>query len=277
VLACARPTGAKLRIAPANDSSTALVDAIVDAGLGAGQAVTGRSAAWLHGIGPQPGTHSLWLPPESGRVKRQGLTLRYGGRPAGDIVTVAGLPALDPEGSIIETARMPLGTFAQREDELLWMMSRGDARRLVSPESVEERALDVGQFTGCQVLYSAVAKAKGTLSHSKVEGRSRHLTAEALDPLDLCAEPRPYEVWVNGTRIAEADIAVVAISLDIEVDGPHHRFLRQREKDERRDRLLRRAGWGVERFPVELVDERPKAFVAQVRAAAEARLQHLSS
>jgi very-short-patch-repair endonuclease len=67
-------------------------------------------------------------------------------------------------------------------------------------------------------------------------------------------------------------VAIVPIRLDVEVDGPHHLFSEQRLKDEERDRKLRRVAWEVERFPVELVRERPQVFKARVRAAAEARL-----
>ena len=234
--------------------------------------VSGRSAAWLHGFAPRPKTHSLWLPSQSSRVLRTGFNLRYGGAPAGERVWVDGLPVLDPAGAIIETARTPDGTFREREDELLWQLSRADGLRATTVDAVEARALELEPFWGCDVLRSALRKARRTLSHSKTEQRSRALVAEALAPLGLRAEPRPYEVWVAGRRIAEADIAVLTITLDIEIDGPHHRFAEQQRKDSERDRTLRRAGWAVERFPVELVDDRPKVFTAQVRAAAEARL-----
>jgi hypothetical protein len=272
VLAYARPTGAGLRVECDDPSSDERVAAIVKAALHAGHAVTGRSAAWLHGFAAAPEDRALWLPDDSGRVTREGIRLRYGETPAGEILMVKGLPCLDPEGAIIDTARTPVGTFEARVDELVWLMSRADSLRLATVDSVQARALDLGLFWGCHVLQAAVARAKGTLSHSKWEHRGRTMASQALESLGLTVESRPYEVWVDGTRIAEADIAAVSILLDVEIDGPHHRFLAQQLRDQERDRRLRRAGWEVERFPVELVRDSPKVYMARVRAAAEARL-----
>jgi very-short-patch-repair endonuclease len=76
-----------------------------------------------------------------------------------------------------------------------------------------------------------------------------------------------------GRRVGEADIAVFEITLDIEIDGPHHRMPEQREADQARDRLVRRAGWEVERFPTELVEQQPVVFRARVQEAIKHRLE----
>ncbi len=82
-------------------------------------------------------------------------------------------------------------------------------------------------------------------------------------------------MFLGPRCVGEADIAIVPLRLDIEVDGPHHRFLEQRQKDDERDRLMRRAQWEVERFPDSLVNHRPRVFVARVREAVEARMATL--
>jgi hypothetical protein len=274
VVAYARPTGGALRIAPADDDE-AFIRAVVDAALRAGHAISGRSGVWRHGFGPPPRTHELWLPYQSGRLTREGVRLRYGGNPSGDIGMVAGLPTLDPEACVIETARTPIGTFDQRVDEVIWQMARGDSKRLLTVDSVERRFTSLGSCCGGDVLERAIDKAKGELSHSRPEGRGRELAREALTPLGLAPEPRPHAIFHRGQSIAEADIAVLPITLDIEVDGPHHRFVDQQLEDQRRDRKVRRARWEVERFSSEFVDEHPKLFVARVREAAQARMSAL--
>lgn len=275
VLAYARPTGGALRIGTADDDDE-FVDQVVQAALGAGQALSGRSGAWLHGFAQAPKTHELWLPWDSGRVSREGIRLRYGGAPAGAVQMINGLPALDPVGCVIETARTPIGTLDQRVDEVIWQMARADSRRLLTVDDVEQRLAQLGSCGGVEVLERAIAEAKGRLSHSRPEGRGRELVAEALAPLGLVPEPRPFLVTHQGRRIAEADIAVVCIRLDYEVDGPHHRFVDKQMEDQQRDRLLRRASWEVERFSDELVLHHPKIFMARVRAAAEARMDVLA-
>ncbi len=273
VLTYARPTrGAERIVVPAGADREAIVDAAAAAAMNAGQVITGRSGAWLHGFAPRPQAHWIWLPSESGRARRENVELRYGGERAGATQWKQGLPVFDPEGCIIETARSPQGTWRQREDEVLWQMSRADSLRLATVDSVEKRLLDMGDCSGQGVLLSAIAKARGQLSHSRSEHRARDLARQALAPLNLEVSERPHEVYLGGRRVGEADIAVLSIRLDVEIDGPHHRFADQRQKDAERDRLMRRAGWEVERYSVELVEQRPHVFKARVRDAAQARL-----
>lgn len=277
VLAFARPTAAASRIAIPDDPTDAEhIAAVVEAAMGAGHAVSGRSGAWLHGFAQRPKEHELWLPHQSGRVTRRGVRTRYGGAPAGAIVRRDGMPVLDPLGCIAETARTPIGTYSTRVDEIVWQLARADSLRLLR---VDDELLDrIAAFSGCcgsDVLTEAAEKAAGTFSHSRPEGRGRELVQQALEPLRLRVEAQPYEVWHEGQLIAEADIAVVAIKLDYEVDGPHHNVLAQRMADQTRDRKLRRVMWEVERFPDDLVTDRPKVFMARVRDAAEIRMAHL--
>jgi hypothetical protein len=97
VLAYARPVGGALRVAvPAAGDDNALVDAIVAAALNAGEIVTGRSGAWLHGFASPPNEHSVWLPFHSGRRIRSTARLRYGGLQPGEQQWKDGLPVFDP-------------------------------------------------------------------------------------------------------------------------------------------------------------------------------------
>jgi len=60
-----------------------------------------------------------------------------------------------------------------------------------------------------------------------------------------------------------ADFAAPAVRLVVEVDGPWH--ARRRAADERRDRVLERAGWRVVRLPAELVEREFAVAVERVR------------
>ena len=62
-----------------------------------------------------------------------------------------------------------------------------------------------------------------------------------------------------------ADLAAPAVRLIVEVDGPWHE--RRRAADERRDRVLARAGWRVVRLPAELVERELGVAVERVREA----------
>ena len=107
---------------------------------------------------------------------------------------------------------------------------------------------------------------RGESTHSGTEKVARRLVEEVLRPYGLSLHPRPYTVEVDGIPIAEADLAVLEILYDIEVDGPDHLDPDQVLLDQRRDLLMRRAKWEVERFPVELIDAQPRVFQARVDA-----------
>ena len=114
-------------------------------------------------------------------------------------------------------------------------------------------------------------------SHSKAEARARGTIAEVLAPLGLHPETRPLPIRAGGRIIAEADVAVTAVRLDYEIDGPHHQLLRQRRRDGHRDELLDGIDWAVSRHPVAQVDEDLEAFGRTALLVAERRLDALSS
>jgi hypothetical protein len=190
----------------------------------------------------------------------------------GDPCWTQGLPHVCIEQALMELA----GT--RNEDRLVTyhrlarMIGAADAKRLTTPARVAEFADDAGRFVGRLLLNEVLADLRGELSHSGQESRARHLVTAVLAPYGLKLHPRPLEVLHHGRRIGEADLAVEAILLDIEVDGPHHREPVQRDKDQIRDRRMRRAGWEVERFPTELVDLTPKVFQARVDEVVRDRL-----
>jgi len=69
----------------------------------------------------------------------------------------------------------------------------------------------------------------------------------------------------------ELDLWWPDLSLDFEIDGPHHRLPHQRRRDALRDAALRSFGVTVTRVPDTLVTERPGRFLVAVRDALERR------
>ena len=117
---------------------------------------------------------------------------------------------------------------------------------------------------------------RGQLSHSDAEAKGRAMARDIATSLGLTGSSRPQAVDHLGRRAGEADVAILEIKLDIEIDGPHHDEPAQQHADILRDRMMRRAGWEVERFSTALVDLQPTVFRARVREAIEHRLNTYS-
>lgn len=245
---------ARAHVAAGMSPSAALARAALDAG----QALCGPTAAWLHGLGEMPGTIWLRLPGRTGHTKRPGISLRYG-RPS-SLLWVDGLPVSDAEQTIVDVAAVAAGSMRMTHLELCRMVALAHAKRLTTPERLEAWLASAGAVDGSLLLGGVLRELRGELVHSDTERRARNLATEVLATYGLQLHPRPYRVDLNGSPVGEADLAVVEVCLDLEIDGPHHYLPAQVIADQRRDRLMRRAGWRVERFPVEEIDLRPHAF-----------------
>lgn len=265
LLAYSRPTSGAARVADLVAGGTPVVDALVSAGLDAGPRVCGQSALALSDVAPPPPEPWLRLPDRYGHAPKSGVRIRYGDCP-GRAVWVRGLPCVDVAQGFIDAAPAEdEESSTQRHHRLSRWLAAADARRVLTAAQLERRIAPPRSFYGAPALRRVVADVKGELSHSGTERRARRLAAPVLAAFGLRLEPRPYLVEVQGTRLGEADLAVVRIRYDIEIDGPHHLLPAQRLKDERRDQLMRRrAGWEVERFSTELIDLRPAVFKARV-------------
>ena len=290
VLAHARPTGAAERVAartrrgeapaaaPIEEAPAAapieeaLADVLVDVALNAGQAVAGLSALWLHGIAPKPSKHHLRLTRPAGTAARSLASVRIG-KWSGNLVWIDGLPVVDvPQAFMDVAARDKDTTPIAHHHQLTKLIATADAKRKTTIKALEARMGQVPRFVGAAALRKAIADLKDELSHSGTEAKARREVARILAKYELRLHPRPFSVALHGRIVGEADLAVVEICLDIEVDGPHHLLPPQREKDQLRDRWMRRAGWEVERFPTELIDLRPVTFAARVEECIRFRL-----
>lgn len=271
VLAYSSPTGAAQRVEQAAASTGSDVEALVAAAMGSGQVVCGRSALWLHGVTDPPGHQWIRLPAKTGHVERPGVRLRYGAM-TGGVSAREGLPVVDVVQALKDLAGCRHTRPLPLHHELARDIATADALRLVTLDVLDARLDSDPRFVGAPRLRRVVSDLRAELSHSATERVARRIVGEVVARYGLELHPRPYAISVGDRIVGEADLPVLAIKLDLEIDGPHHLLPRQREEDQVRDRWVRRASWEVERFSTELVDLHPAKFAAAVDECVRARL-----
>jgi len=79
-----------------------------------------------------------------------------------------------------------------------------------------------------------------------------------------------FVVWAKGKTTFEwpimiVDLAYVEKKWAVEVDGASHNTLKVRERDQKKDKLLREAGWRVYRVTNEEVNADPKHCASNIR------------
>ncbi|CAN5636957.1 hypothetical protein BH24ACT14_BH24ACT14_14810 [soil metagenome] len=257
----------------------ALVRAALEAGhaLEAGQLVCGPSAAWLHGLLDHAPT-TVWIRLSQGdrHSAPPGVLLRYGPAAATERVRRAGLPTTSIGLTIRDLAGLP-EPAAGRRRRLLHVIATADALRLITIDALAAQVQAAHRFRGRPLLQRVLDELRGELSHSGAEARARRMVRDVVAASGLRLHPRPYAIRQGRRVVAEADLAVVALRYDIEVDGPHHLLPAQQAKDRHRDRRARAEGWTVDWFLVEEIDAHPEAFTRAIRATISALLARQSS
>lgn len=186
---------------------------------------------------------------------------------------LVGLPVVDVEQAFIDAAAGDGElTAVQLHHRLTRLIATADAKRATTLDRLDGRIQELGRFVGRPALLRAIRDLRGELSHSATEAKARHIVAKVLAKYAFVLHPRPYAVNLGTRTVGEADLAILPLCLDIEIDGPHHLMPAQSAKDQVRDRWMRRAGWDVERFSTELVDLSPVTFAAQVEECVRFRL-----
>lgn len=266
LLRYSRPTDAVSRLRRQLEECRDPVTALVAAAMEAGQVLCGPSAAWLHGLlSTQPETIWIRLPDGHPRTQSRGVHLRYGVTQAHEWMYLRGLPVTTVGLTIRDLAG--LRTAAARRRRLLRrVIAQSDALRLTTVEKLHAEAAAAGSFRGRPLLEDVLAELRGELTHSEAERRARRHAQAILSAHGVAVHPRPYPIRHRGRLVAEADLAIVALRYDIEVDGPHHMLPAQQAKDRQRDRAVRAAGWTVDRFTVDEIDADPATFAAAIDA-----------
>jgi hypothetical protein len=231
--------------------------------------VTGFSAAWAHELTDNAPTRSQLLLPHSMRCRVPELNIIRTRLPLEALddrqspPTVGALRFLFDCGRILDRSGGTVGQMAR-------LLTRADGKRLIRAEDLPFVARNPAAFGLPSAVPSVFARAASGFakghSHSATEASARRIVTEIGAKLGLAVEQRPLSLPDEVHPVAEADIAVPLILLDVEVDGPHHDDPVQQRYDRWRDDQLRLLGWTVRRYRAALVDEDPERFARLVEA-----------
>jgi hypothetical protein len=223
--------------------------------------ITGGSQLVLLGVRrAEPSAVDVWVGPKTSLARRPGLIVHRGAWLSGDRAhRVQGIPCTPVLRSLRDAA--PRSSV----DRLVRDIAQIDRLRLSTPEQVAADLDRSGPFRGKPKLAAAAALACEGLVHSRDEEAARQL----LMAEDFVLHPRPLAIHRRTRLIAEIDIAVCAVRYGIEVDGPTHLADGAADWDIARDQRLRRLGWEIDRFPIELIRDDPEGFLAAVRLGFE--------
>ncbi len=236
-----------------------------------GVAVTGLSAAYVRGIAttapPEP---QILIPHSVKRIVPNVRVVRTRFSPI-DQIFVGGLPLADPLRMFWD-----LAWIGRRERDIVFplvrWMSRADGLRIMRAKDLHEVLRDPAAFRLPTPLPTsfrlAVLRLAAGHSHSGSEHVGRRIADEIARPLGLRVHPRPLPLPDEFNPVAEADIAIEQIRLDIEIDGPHHDSPDQIRRDARRDsRMREELDWTVRRYRSSLVHEDEASYRRGVECA----------
>jgi hypothetical protein len=220
-------------------------------------------AAELHGIRRRGYVRTrihVTSPTRAGRRYKRLRVHDGSGLEAADVTRVENIPATAVPRTLLDLAETgPVN----REVE------RADALGIFDLTAIRELLDRSNGRRGAHRLRQAIADARPTWTRSEIEDMV----------LTICENanlPRPLvNVWIPELGI-EVDFMWPDLHLIIEADGhEHHGTPSAKERDNKRDRRLRRLGWQVERFSWREIVFEPEAVAAVVRdaisAAASAR------
>jgi Protein of unknown function (DUF559)/AbiEi antitoxin C-terminal domain len=232
--------------------------ALLYAGDSAGIAISGLSAAYVHGVHLLPLRASpaeLTLPPESRlAVTRPHLRVVRSVLDAADVVSTGLLRVTSPVRTAFDLARrLPRMDAVAAVDAMLF-------GRRVSSEEIAEYLAKHPTFRGV-ARASALLPLVEPLSESPMESRCRLVLIDG-------GLPRPvaqYEVRVHGRLIARLDLAYPRKRVGIEYEGDHHRERSTFRRDVARGNALREAGWTIVRVTADDVLRNSEQMLRQIR------------
>lgn len=254
----------------------------LDAALQAGNervVVTGLSAAWLRGVSPTyPSTPQLLL--ASGHhPARSGIQPIRGKVDAGMWSWHRGLKVATGPRMLWDIAwlqRRSPGAL----DRIVDLIVTADRMRIMAVDELLALVEESVQFglplRVPRLLKQAAEEVRPGFSHSATEALTRSIAVELAASLGLTAETRPFKIRHGERVLAEADVAVVYLRHDAEIDGPHHDLRSQQQRDRRRDGRLGPIDWAVNRYPVAMINDSPAGFAAQYLTDLQARMDELS-
>jgi hypothetical protein len=224
--------------------------------LPAGGAVSGRSAAALHGVDVlrSDGPVEIVLPRDAAMRPRAGVAVRRALLPPDDVVCIDGIPVTTAVRTAFDLARL---------EQLV--------EGVVCLDAFVRAGLDAGQladYVGAHPRWRGVRRAGQALQYadggaeSPMESRLRMILVLAGLPKPAVNQPL-YDT--RGVFLARPDLRIDRIL--VEFDGGVHRDAQVFASDARRQNRLLEAGYTVLRYTAPDVYRRPHEIVAQTRAA----------
>jgi very-short-patch-repair endonuclease len=226
----------------------------------AGAAISGASAAYLHGADVLERGEAVEVTvPVHARVRpKPGVLVRYAELASGDVVLRDGVPVTTPVRTAFDLARW-------REPDVEAVVGV-DALLTRCPLTVSM----IHAYGNCHSSWRRAAKLNHVLAlaapgaESPMESRLRL----ALVRGGLRAPVLQHQVRSDtGLFIARLDLAYPERRLGVEYDGGGHWDPTATKKDLLRQNALRAMGWSLLRFTDDDVRRHPARMLAQVRSA----------
>ncbi len=227
----------------------------------------GHSAAHLYGMVPYtPERLDVHLTREQERADQPAVRI-HRTRLVLPRHVVDGLPVASPEDALLGLARewrhRRAGPFAVR-----LAIQRADSLRLVTEDGLAAFAQKAKGLHGVRVLRAALEQLRaGDLDHSGTEAELRRIVREIATELGLEVTRRPHLIRHRGIPLAEPDVAILELRYGAQADGPHHREIRRRWRDEDQDEALTDLEWTIQRFTDEDIWVHRDRVRARVRRA----------
>ncbi|WP_370324417.1 endonuclease domain-containing protein [Euzebya sp.] len=218
--------------------------------------LTGEAALYALGVLPRPPGHiEVAVPEGKGSRKERDFEVRRSSHMPEHAVVRHRIRCVPVDYALCDYSyKNPDGAVAHA-------ISRALAGRLTTLAAITATADERGKFPGSARLRRVLADFGGNASHSKRERNLRR----ALRQLDVPIHPEPYPIRDRtGRIIAQADIAILEVKLDVEVDGPHHLDPDQQAKDRRRDRAVKPEEWSTVRYLIYDIDEDVQAVAREI-------------
>jgi hypothetical protein len=220
-------------------------------------AISGRSAAYLHGCDVVDADEFVDVTLTRQARPRPGMRVRRAPLEPSDVVRASGLPATSLARTAFDVARS-----VELDDAVVALDALLNSGRLTLAEVsayAERRPTWPGASRARRALELAAPGAE-----SPMETRLRLLLVRAGLPRPV---PQHRLEDERGFTIARLDLAYIPQRLGVEYDGRHHFEERAVRQDLRRQNALRSLGWSLLRFNADDVLVHPGRLVTEVRAA----------
>ncbi|CAN5226183.1 hypothetical protein BH20ACT5_BH20ACT5_15060 [soil metagenome] len=222
-----------------------------------GGAISGRSAAFVHGVDvlldPDEPVE-VTVPRTNTLTGRDGLVVRRALLPASDVERLRGIQVTAPLRTAFDLARL------QTRVEVVIGLDAMLHARLITPTQLESYIHAHPRWCGVRLALVALTHADGD-AESPMESRLRMVLVDGGLPKPLVNKP----LFLNCVFLARPDLRIEHVIG--EYDGQIHREADVFVNDLARHNRLDAAGYTVRRYTAGVIYHQPQLIVAQISAA----------